>query len=82
MDDWDNDRMKDSFAYSGDDQITAFEKFRADFALKDKPGRIADLKIVDQWLGDDVRPTKSYASIWIKRRDLVGLHNDLLRLGR
>jgi hypothetical protein len=81
MEDFDNDMMRDSFAYNGDDQLAAWEKYRTKFLLANRDTRINELRLVDTWL-DAPKPRKDFASIWAKKREMLALHNDLIKIGR
>jgi hypothetical protein len=81
MDDFDSDLMRESFKYDGDEPGTAWQKYRAKFLLADRASRIAELRIVDQWL-ENPRPRRDDAATWVKARDLRMLHADLLKIGK
>jgi hypothetical protein len=56
--------------------------FRDRFMLKGPHERIADMRLTDQWLEAQDRPTKEAASILTRVRELNGIHAALRRAGR
>lgn len=81
MDDYDSDLMRESFKYDGDEPETAWQLYRSKFALADRSARIGELRLIDGWLSDP-KPTRETSSTWLKKRDLLALHHNLIRLGR
>lgn len=78
-----SDGIVEQLAKYGDhDEETSWKIFK-DFYLRKSPeARIADLKLADQWLEHQARPTREHASILTRKRELEALHWTLRGVGR
>jgi hypothetical protein len=59
-----------------------FEKWKGEFVQKPESARLQDLSAVNQWLGNEDRPTREHASLLSKQRELEHWHRKLKAVGR
>jgi hypothetical protein len=69
-------------AYWNEDVEGEWEDAVSRFALKSKADRVSVLQKCDEWLTIEAKPTKEYASMWQRKRDLEQLHWRLDRAGK
>jgi hypothetical protein len=64
--------------YSLDPDSDTWGRYKQDFAKLHPEARVEQLKIIDKWLEDDVRPTRETASKLVASREVWDLHRFLL----
>jgi hypothetical protein len=78
-----SDGIVEQMAKYGDhDEETSWEVFKKGYSRKLPEARIADLKMADQWLDVQTRPTREHASILTRKRELEAIHWTLRGVGR
>jgi hypothetical protein len=74
--------ISQEFKYFNTDLENEWSDYVNRFALKNKGERVNALHKCDEWLALDARPTKEFASMWQRKRQLEHLHWRLDALGR
>lgn len=60
----------------------AWDAFKETFAVASPEWRLQSLNGVDQWLALEDRPTKDHARLLNMKRELVGIHTQMRKVGR
>jgi hypothetical protein len=68
--------------YTQLDGDEAWEGYRQNFLRQPAARRRQELAVCDQWLDEYTQPTKEFADLWSRQRDLLRLHEKLSKAGR
>jgi hypothetical protein len=64
--------------YSLDPDSDTWESYKSGFAKLPPAARVEELKTIDKWLEQDVRPTRETAAKLVASREVWDLHRFLL----